>query len=40
MCVADEQGTDIRDMQTNMYVRQDPYDYEDSTDIPVGFEMG
>jgi hypothetical protein len=40
MCVADEQGTDIRDMQQNMYVRQDPYDYEDSTDIPVGFEMG
>jgi len=40
MCVADEQGTDIRDMQKNMYVRQDPYDYEDSTDIPAGFEMG
>lgn len=40
MCVADEQGTDIRDMQRNMFDRRDPYDYEDSTDIPVGFELG
>lgn len=40
MCVADEQGTDIRDMRNTMYVRQDPYIYEDTTDIPIGFEMG
>lgn len=40
MCVADEQGADIRDMQRNMYVQLDPYEYEDTTDIPVGFELG
>jgi hypothetical protein len=40
MCVADEQGTDIRDMERSMFDRRDPYDYEDSTDIPVGFELG
>jgi hypothetical protein len=40
MCVADEQGTDIRDMERSMFDRRDPYDYEDTTDIPVGFELG
>lgn len=40
MCVADEQGTDIADMERNMFVRQDPYIYEETTDIPASFEMG
>jgi len=40
MCVADEQGTDIREMERSMFDRHDPYDYEDTTDIPVGFELG
>lgn len=41
MCVAKEQGGDIREMQRTMYVRQNPYTYdEETTDIPVSFEMG
>lgn len=40
MCVAEEQGTDIREMQRSMFVRKDPYEYEDTTDIPSSFEMG
>jgi len=41
MCVAEEGGADIREMQRSMYVRQDPYAYaEDTTDIPASFEMG
>jgi PD-(D/E)XK nuclease superfamily len=40
MCVAEEQGADIRDMQQNMYDVQNPYDYEETTDVPVSFEMG
>lgn len=40
MCVAEEQGTDISDMRRTMFVRQDPYEYADTTDAPSSFEMG
>lgn len=40
MCVEEEKGTDIRDMERMMYIREDPYSYAESTDIPVGFEIG
>ena len=41
MCVAEEEGTDIRDMERMLYVRRDPYLYEEeSTDERAGFEMG
>lgn len=40
MCVVEEQGGDIRDMQKNMFEVRNPYEYEDSTDVPVSFEMG
>lgn len=40
MCVAEEQGSDIRDMQRQMFRRENPYTYGDSTDIPSSFEMG
>lgn len=40
MCVVEEQGGDIREMQRSMYVRRNPYDYEqDTTDIPVSFDL-
>jgi hypothetical protein len=39
ICVAEEEGTNIRDMQRLMFVRKDPYEYE-TTDEPAGFEMG
>lgn len=40
MCVAEENGIDIKPMQRMMFTRQDPYDYAESTDEPIGFEMG
>lgn len=41
MCVAEEEGTDIRDMERRMYTRRDPYAYEeDTTEDPLSFEMG
>lgn len=40
MCVVEEQGGDIRTMQETMYVRADPYLYEEETaDIPASFEL-
>jgi len=41
MCVTAEQGGNIRNMQRNMYTREDPYAYEEETsDIPSSFEFG
>lgn len=41
MCVVEEQGGNIREMQRSMYVRQDPYAYDEETaDEPLTFEMG
>jgi hypothetical protein len=43
MCVAEEEGTDITSMQEMMFIRRDPYLYEEenpSADEHVGFEMG
>lgn len=41
LCVSEDEGTDITSMEREMFVRRDPYVYaEDSTDAPVGFEMG
>lgn len=40
MCVAEENGADIRDMMRTMYVRQDPYLYEEeSTEDTLSFEL-
>lgn len=40
MCVVEEQGGDIKTMQQTMYVRHDPYTYdEETTDIPASFEL-
>lgn len=40
MCVAEEQGGDIKEMQRSMFVRRDPYEYEEeTTDIPLSFEL-
>jgi len=40
MCVVEEQGGDISEMQRTMYVRRDPYLYEEeTTDIPLSFEL-
>jgi len=41
MCVAEEEGTDIRLMERALYVRRDPYLYEEeSTEERPGFEIG
>lgn len=40
ICTAEENGTDIREMERLMFVRQNPYDYGESTDEPISFEMG
>lgn len=41
MCVAEEEGTDIRIMERTLYIRRDPYLYEEeTTDERLGFEMG
>lgn len=40
MCVAEENGSDIRDMERTMFRRENPYQYGDSTSEHVGFEMG
>lgn len=40
LCVAEEEGTDIRHMERALYVRRDPYIYEEeTTDEFAGFEM-
>jgi len=41
MCVAEEEGTDIRSMQRTMFTRRDPYLYEEeTTEETPSFEMG
>lgn len=41
MCVAEENGSDIRNMEETMFVRKDPYVYyEETTDEIPSFEMG
>lgn len=40
MCVVEEQGGDYRQMQREMFKRENPYTYEqDTTDIPVSFDL-
>lgn len=40
MCVVEEQGGNFQEMQRSMYVRRDPYVYEEeTTDIPTSFEL-
>lgn len=40
MCVAEEQGGDIDTMRQSMFIKQNPYTYdEESTDIPASFEL-
>lgn len=40
MCVVEEQGGDIREMQRSMFVRRNPYEYEqDTADEPVSFDL-
>lgn len=40
MCVVEEQGGNITEMRKNLYVKRDPYLYdEDSADIPISFEL-
>lgn len=40
MCVVEEQGGDIKEMQRTMYARENPYAYEEeTTDIPLSFEL-
>lgn len=40
MCVAEEKGSDITEMRRLMFVRHDPYEYDDTTDVPASFEIG
>lgn len=41
MCVSAEEGADTRLMEQRMFIRRDPYLYEeDTTDDPPGFEFG
>lgn len=43
MCVVQDQGGDIREMQRSMYVRENPYTYDEenpTADIPASFEIG
>lgn len=43
MCVVEEQGGDIREMQRSMYTQVNPYTYDEenpTSDVPVSFEMG
>lgn len=41
MCVAEESGADISIMESTMYFRRNPYEYEeDTTDELISFEMG
>lgn len=43
MCRAEEEGADIRDMEKALYIRRDPYIYDDqngTTDEVATFEMG
>jgi PD-(D/E)XK nuclease superfamily protein len=40
MCELDEEGGDIRPLERGMFIRRNPYDYEDSTEELTSFEMG
>lgn len=41
MCVVEEEGGNARFMEQRLFIRRDPYVYEeDSTDDPPGFEFG
>lgn len=43
MCKAEEEGANIRDMEKALYIRRDPYTYDDqngTTDEVATFEMG
>lgn len=41
ICVAEENGIDIREMQRSLYTVQNPYDYDvETTDVATSFEMG
>lgn len=41
MCVAEEEGTDISSMEALMFIRRNPYEYdEDTSDDRATFEMG
>lgn len=40
MCKLEEEGGDIRPLERGMYVRRNPYDYEDSAEELTSFEMG
>lgn len=37
MCAAEEQGVDVREMERTLFMRRDPYAYEDSTDENVSW---
>lgn len=37
MCSAEEQGTDIRDMERHLYRRENPYTYPESTEEPASW---
>jgi len=40
MCEVAEQGGNYQEMQRSMFVRRNPYEYEqDSTDVPVSFDL-
>jgi hypothetical protein len=40
MCVTEEQGGNIKEMQRTMYHKENPYTYlEETTDIPASFEL-
>jgi hypothetical protein len=40
MCVVEEQGGNIREMQRTMYRKENPYTYDEETaDIPASFEL-
>lgn len=40
ICAAEDQGADIRGMVRDLFVVQDPYEYPETADEPMGFEMG
>ncbi len=40
MCVLEEQGGDVREMERSSFIRRNPYTYDtETTDIPVGFDL-
>lgn len=40
MCVAEEEGTNIRDMERTMFYRRNPYEYEEDRTESIGFGVG